>query len=197
MRRRARSRMAGIALAVLLAGVSACLRAAASDVEPTTPLRSPWEIARETAERLVLEERYRDADSVLHAFEAATNDPRALEESRFRRVLLQVDPSNPDATPRRALEAIDAYLAGGSGQPHYQVVLVLRRLTGELIALREAPRPAPIVLGDTALLRQRTEEVARLRDSLDRTVTELERIRRRLRSTRPDEPPPTQPLPRR
>lgn len=193
MRRgRRRATPAALVLAVALAGAWACVREPEPPAPPPEPVpaRSAWDVTRATVERLVLEERYQDADSALRAFEEQAEDSGAVGESRFRRVLLQVDPSNPSSTPATALEAIDAYLAGGTAQPHYQDVLILRRLAGELFALRNAPRPAPQVLGDTALLRQRTEEVARLRDSLATTMAELERIRRRLRSTRPDEPPP-------
>lgn len=189
---------------MLIAGIlvlsAACARQEASPEPEPTPARTDWIYTRRTVERLVLEARYAEADSVLASFqvregELEVADPDAIDtlaalESRYHRVLIKADPANPFSSSADALAAIDQFLAVGSGQRHYQEALLLRRLVGEIQSLQNLPRPAPIVLGDTALLRQRSEEVVRLRDSLSRTSTELERIRRRLRSTRPDEPPP-------
>lgn len=183
------------ALAVALATACAPRTPEAVPQAPAPPTRTDWQATRETVQSLALDARYREADSVLRAFERRSSDTAAaqrgaLAESRFYRMLLKVDPSNPASSPDSAIRAIDEYLAAGSGQARYQEALVLRRLTGEIQALRNTPSPVPIVFGDTALLRQRTEEVERLRDSLTRTIAELDRIRRRLRSTRPDEIPP-------
>jgi hypothetical protein len=178
--------VAGFALA------AACVSAPDADTAPPPPPpKSEWQSTRETAQRLTLDGRYAEADSLLRAFErraaaAETVSSGELAESRFHRMLLRVDPSNPVFSTDSAMAAIDQYLSGGSGQARYQEALVLRRLTGELGRMQNLPPPQPIVLGDTVLLRQRTEEAARLRDSLERTSAELERIRRRLRATRPD-----------
>ncbi len=182
-------RAAAVAVLVLAA---ACASAPDADTAPPPPPpKSEWQSTRETAQRLTLDGRYAEADSLLRAFErrAATAETVAtgeLAESRFHRMLLRVDPSNPAFSTDSAMAAIDQYLSAGSGQARYQEALVLRRLTGELRRMQNLPPPRPIILGDTVLLRQRSEEIARLRDSLERTSAELERIRRRLRATRPD-----------
>lgn len=195
--------MRPLLFAVIVVLASACVRQVESPEPEPIPGRSDWIYTRRTVERLILEARYAEADSVLASFqrregELEASDPGAIDtlaalESRYHRVLIQADPANPYSSSSDALAAIDQFLAVGSGQRHYQEALLLRRLVGEIQSLQNLPRPAPVVLGDTALLRQRTEEVVRLRDSLSRTSAELERIRRRLRSTRPDEPPPTPP----
>lgn len=186
---RLRARLA-LVVAILAAGAgTACARRAAVPEPPPEPVATPWAATRAAVERLLAEGRYAAADSLLLAIEDSL-PPAAQAEPRFWRVLLLLDPANPVATPRAAMAAIDAYLAGGASQPRYGEALVLRRTAARLEALRTQPRPAPVVLGDTALQRQQAEELARLRDSLDRTAAELERIRRRLRTTRPVEPPP-------
>lgn len=186
----------GMAVATMLLVAGACATTPDQAVEPPAlTVRSQWQYTRDAVQALALDGRYAEADSLLRSFErrAANSDsiPAGdLAEARYHRMLLRVDPSNPSTTPDSAIAAIDEYLAGGSAQARYQEALVLRRLSGELVRSINRPPPPPVILADTALLRQRSEEVARLRDSLERTSAELERIRRRLRSTRPDSVPP-------
>ncbi|HLV26213.1 MAG TPA: hypothetical protein VKZ41_07850, partial [Gemmatimonadales bacterium] len=154
--------------ALLLA--PACASTPEQTVEPPAAVvRSEWQFTREAVQRLALDGRYAEADSTLRSFErrAAIDEsiaPGDLAEARYHRMLLRVDPSNPATTPDSALAAIDEYLAAGSAQARYQEALVLRRLSGELQRTLNKPPPAPIILTDTALLRQRSDEIARLRD---------------------------------
>jgi hypothetical protein len=133
---------------------------------------------------------YARADSALEAFvERQPGTPEAAE-ARYWRAIVHLDPKNPDATPRTALAAIDAYLAGGAGQPHFLEALVLRRTASMLEASRrpvitiaaDTTRPATV---DPDRLRAAEDTIRQLRAELERTQGELERIRRRIRPSPP------------
>lgn len=161
--------------------------------EPTTSAR--WTAALGQTVSLLEAGRYADADSGLAGFASRWAGTPEAADALYWRALLRLDPANPGATARDALVAIDAYLAGGAEQPHYDELLVLRRLAGNLERVRmlaaEAERarvqPPP---ADTsaAIVARQAEEITRLRTELEGTKAELERLRRRIRPDPPGAP---------
>jgi len=139
--------------------------------------------------------RYAEADSTLGAFEIRHAGTPESAEARYWRALVRLDPANPEGTPRSALAAIDAYLAGGVDQPHYTEALVLRRVASARLATSQVAPPvdadsaAPPVAPEVERLRVAEDSIRALRAELERTEAELDRIRRRIRPS----PPPTSP----
>jgi hypothetical protein len=154
------------------------------------PAAAEWSATLASVGTLVDAGRYAEADSALDAFATRHSGTPESAEARFWRALVHLDPANPDAEPRAALAAIDAYLAGGIEQPRYLEALVLRRTATELAGPRPAPPPvdsvAPPVPPEVDGLRAATDTIRQLRTELERTQAELERIRRRIR---PGPPP--------
>ena len=181
------------AIAALL--IAAC--APRPEVEPAAPAPLPaaaaWDSTLAGVRSLLGERRYLAADSALAAFETRHAGTTESGDARWWRAVLQLDPQNPDGSPRGAIAAIDAYLAGGIEQPRYAEALVLRRAAESL----DRPAPAPVLAPpDTAAIdslvaarvRAATDTIRTLRLELERTQAELDRIRRRIRPGPPIAP---------
>lgn len=185
-----RRRAALVAACLLVGGcVSGREPTMAQPPQPQPAADTGWTAARTRAVDLAEAGRYGDADSVLAAFARGRRGTAEGSDALYWRALLLLDPANPTATPREAIVAIDAYLAGGAAQPHYEELLVLRRLAGNLERIRllaveaESLRVAPPVdtTAAAALAAQQAAEITRLKAELERTQAELERLRRRIR----------------
>ena len=156
------------------------------------PAQEAWESTLASVRASVDAGLYARADSALEAFAARYPATAQSAEAHYWRALVQLDPPNPEATPRAAIAAIDAYLAGGAGQPRYLEALVLRRTASlltsvrlpEMVAPADSAPPAGV---DPERLRAASDTIRQLRAELERTQAELDRIRRRVRPT----PPPT------
>ena len=176
--------------ALVLALVAGC-RGAAAPPAVVAPLPEPtnaWPAALATVQELVANGRHAEADSTLAGFSAQHAGTPASTEALYWRALVRLDPSNEGATPRDALAALDAYLAGGTSLPHYQEALVLRRTASLLDGARRVPTlagpdttPAVVVPVPPERLRATQDTIRALREELARTQAELERFRRRLR----------------
>jgi hypothetical protein len=153
---------------------------------PPTPVVSPWPAILASARRAAEARRYADAERILVAF--AAEHPKSEEgwEATFWRALFQADPANHDATVREELAAFDAYLTGGPALPRYEEALVLRRMVEAV----DSTRTVIIAVRAAADARDRgkNDEVRRLSDELEKTVAELERVRRRLVPKPPEQP---------
>ena len=180
-------RAAVLALALAAAG---CRGAPAPPlvVAPPPEPSDAWPTALATVQELVANGRHAEADSTLAGFSARHLGTSESTEALYWRALVRLDPENAGATPRDALAALDAYLAGGASLPHYQEALVLRRTASLLDGARRVPALAGPDTTTAALLpvspdrlRATQDTVRALREELARTQAELERIRRRLR----------------
>ena len=180
-----RSRAAVAALLLL----AACGGGAAPPpvVTPPPATDDAWPTTLASVQELVANGRYAEADSALASFsEQNVGTPQGAEALYWRGVV-RLDPANVTATPRSALAALDAYLAGGAALPHYQEALVLRRAASLLDGTRRTPLAGPDTTApaepvDTERVLRATQDTVRaLREELQRTQAELERIRRRLR----------------
>jgi len=173
---------------VLLAAVTVgCAKPAAPPpvVEvpaPELPPEPPWPRTLTAVLGAVESGRFDVADSILAAFEQSEMGTTAADESAFWRALLQTDARNPAFSPTTARSALEAYVATPFAARRTEALVMLR-----LLAISDSLRAADATARATAEQRERAhnEEIQRLRDELQKTQAELERIKRRLGSPRP------------
>jgi hypothetical protein len=156
-------------------------------LEPRPPV-SRWPAVLAEALRVAELGRYAEADRILqaHGLEHA-GDPEGLE-SDFWRALLRTDPASGDSASQHALALIDGYLAAGPAAPRSAEAAILRRL----VVAADSARGAVSTLRSATESRERArdEDIRRLTEELEKTVAELERIKRRLV---PEKKPPLTP----
>jgi hypothetical protein len=144
--------------------------------------------------------RYASADSALTAFRLRWPGTIAAAEVLYWRGLLRLDPVNPATSTRDGLADLEAYRSGGPLHARSLEAHVLRRLVRQADSLRaasayerSAAATSPVAASPAAALpsawrdtvRTRDEEIARMRAELETSQAELERLRRRLKPTRP------------
>lgn len=174
---------------VLVLAIAGCRGAAAPPAVFAPPQPDgAWPAALDSVETLIANGRHADADSTLAGFSARYFGTPQSTEALYWRALVRLDPANGGATPRDALAALDAYLAGGASLPHYQEALVLRRTASLLDGARRVPSLASPDTSSAELvpvaperLRATQDTVRALREELARKQAELDRISRRLR----------------
>ena len=126
--------------------------------------------------------RFSAADSMLTEFERSEPGTRDSSESAFWRAMLRADPRNPAFTPASARAALQEYLASSAADRRTDAEVLLR-----LLDLSDSLRTAQATQRTATELRDRTrdEELQKLRDELQRTQAELDRIKRRLGPPKP------------
>ncbi|MBC7895894.1 MAG: hypothetical protein H7066_10795 [Cytophagaceae bacterium] len=139
---------------------------------------SEWPTTLADALRAAEAGKYEEADQRLLQYGLKHPGTREGTESDFWRAVLKADPSNTGPEARERIALFDSYLAAGTGTPHYLEALVFRRL----LETMDSARSAIAALGKANEARQRTreEEIRKLSDDLDRTMAELDRIKKRL-----------------
>ena len=178
-----RRRPALLALVAAVALTTACPRPTHSSAA-ALPLPSvEWPAVLGDAQRAWQAGRFDDAERALTTFSEQYAGSREAGEVLYWRGVLQLDPQNTDGSTKAATQSLDAYLALDSIQ-HREEAALLRRVAGLVTSLsadvqasKAAPLPAP---PPPALLKEKDDEIARLRDSLTKTAAELERVRKRL-----------------
>lgn len=152
---------------------------------PAPPPVSLWPATLSEATRAFEAGRHEEADRILREHSLRMEGTAEGAESDFWRALFRADPANPGPSTRERIALFDAYLAAGPSAPRYVEAQIFRRLLESL----DSTRTAVIALRTLAENRDKTrdDEVRRLSEDLDRTMAELERIRRRLT---PRPPPP-------
>ena len=128
--------------------------------------------------------RFAAADSAISSFLGLHPGTPQGAEALFWRAVVRLDPANAAGSPREALVAVDAYLAGGTTLPNFELAQVLRRTASALESARR-PLPAPVqtvaAAPDSAERARAAEEILRLKTELDRVQAELDRIKKRIR----------------
>ena len=126
--------------------------------------------------------QFSTADSILVAFERIERDSPDVAESAFWRAMLRADPRNPAFEPEGARRGIESYLAGPNPQRRVAAGVMLR-----MLELSDSLRTSQAAQRSAAEARDRAqvEEIQKLRDDLQRTQAELDRIKRRLGSPKP------------
>jgi hypothetical protein len=151
-------------------------------VVPSLPAESPWVGTLAAAQAAADSGQFATADSILTAFEHSAPDSPDVSESAFWRAMLRADPRNPAFAPADARAALDAYLATPNPRRRTEATVMLR-----MLALSDSIRSLHTAQRSAAEARDRTreEEIQKLRDDLQRTQAELDRIKRRLGSPKP------------
>lgn len=134
-----------------------------------------------------------DADKALYEFVQRYPSSPEAREATYWRALFKLDPANHGGSPRAATERLDEYLADSSAALHRAEASTLRRIAAELDSL--AQRAPVVAVNDSARLAdaQRAQEreddlqkaIKTLKDQLDKTNAELERIKKRLQERTP------------
>lgn len=172
--------------AVLLSLCIGCHRAPAPVLPAPAPIPvtvqdsalSEWPTTLADALRAAEAGKYDEADQRLLQYGIKHGGTKEGTESDFWRAVIKADPSNTTPDVRERIALFDAYLAAGTGTPHYLEAVVFRRL----LEAAESARSAIASLRTTNEARQRTreDEIRKLSDDLDRTMAELDRIKKRL-----------------
>lgn len=149
---------------------------------PSPPPEPPWPRTLAAVRAAVDSGQFSAADSILAAFERAERDSPDVAESAFWRAMLRADPRNPAFESEQARRGIEAYLAAPNPRRRTEATVMLR-----MLELSDSLRDAQAAQRSAAEARDRTqeEEIQKLRDDLQRTQAELERIKRRLGPPRP------------
>lgn len=145
---------------------------------PAPPPISPWPGTLASAIRATELGKYDEADGILGKF--AVEHPGTAEgsEADFWRALFKLDPFNEKASLRDAMSALDSYMNAGTASARYSEARILRRLLESLDSSRTQLAAARAAAESRDRVRE--EEIRKLGDELDKTMAELDRIRRRL-----------------
>ncbi len=156
---------------------------------PAIATPSPWPGVLRQAQRAADAGRFEEVDRILGEFAVSHAGTAEGAEADFWRAVFRADPANRDVGVREQLAAIDTYLHGGPGMPHYAEARIIR----SMVETVDSARAVIVAVRAAADARDRAknDEVKRLSDELEKALSELERIRRRL-APKPDEkkPPP-------
>jgi hypothetical protein len=183
--------LAGALVAVILNGCAAPgqRRAVASEAATVAAASaSSWAITLLDAQREAERGRHAEADRSLREFaERAAPAPEATETMYWRAVFM-LDPGNTAGSPREASGLLAKYLEADVPLAHRTEASILQRIAASLAAPREA---APARSGAADATRE--AEMKALKDELEQTKAELERIKKRIAP--PPTAPPTTPPP--
>ena len=170
-------------LTVLTLGMALSLGAAGCVHKPAfmrPAAERDWPAAYLAAQGAADHGAYGDADKTLADFASSHPGSAQALESGYWRAVYKLDPANKDASTKDAIAGLDKYLAIPDGT-HRGEATTLRRIAVQLQSLDRALN-APKVDEAAAT---RDEEVKKLRDELQATKDELERIKRRLAAPKP------------
>jgi len=142
------------------------------------PTLSEWPTTIADALRAAEAGKYDEADQRLLQYGLKYAGTPEGTESDFWRAVLKADPANTGPDTRERIALFDSYLAAGPGTRHYFEAVVFRRLLEATDSARAAI--AQLRTANDARQRTREEEIRKLSDDLDRTMAELDRIKKRL-----------------
>lgn len=174
-----------LALCVVL--LAACTRTKPTPAPTPAPPPSPnadslaalaWSQALAKATTLNETGDFAAADAELLSFSKSGPLPALALESDFWRAIFRADPRRGPSASAEARALFDAYLTAGPAAPRYAEALLLRRVLTVLDSTRAMAQQ--LRSSTEAQRRTRDEEIKKLSDDLDRTMAELERIKRRL-----------------
>ncbi len=168
---------------LFLLGALSCVRQ--PEPQPRLAPRSvaqEWLAALTAAQRSALDGHYDDADRTLATF-ALTHpaSPETRECSYWRGVFL-LDPANHGMNLPAATTQLAFYLSDSTRALHIGEARILRRLATSLDSVQQSAAALRRATSPDAEL---TKENQRLKEQLEKTTAELERIKRRLASPRP------------
>jgi ribosomal protein S6 len=187
VRRRALA-LTGLALALSLGGCATTVR------RSMPPASGAWINALGTAKEAVADGRYSDADRTLQDFILAYVGADEAREAAYWRALFTLDPANRGGDTRSAEKQLDDYLSDTASTLHRTEAVTLRRLAATIDSLGRTHRismsSSDAARAEQAELADQREaelqkEIQRLKEQLEKTTAELERIKKRLSEKNP------------
>lgn len=178
----------------LLVGAALAFGCTRPHTSSPAPDLTGWRTTFDSAQRLAADSQYGAADSLLETF--ARNSPGTPEanQATFWRGVLLLEPANAMGSAHAAAQAFDDYVTSGDST-HRTEAMALRRTTRVIDSLTKArsldslPSVHLVVSDDSTKSSAREQELAKtvkqLQDSLNKTTTELERIKKRLSTGKP------------
>ena len=149
---------------------------------------SSWATTLLAAQREVERGRHADADRLLREFgERAAPAPESVATMYWRAVFM-LDPASSTGSTREAVALLARYLDADVPLTHRTEAVVLQRIAAALAAPREGAAPGRGAATDA--------ELKALKEELELTKAELERIKKRIApppTTPPTAPPPSLP----
>ncbi|HKV51646.1 MAG TPA: hypothetical protein VJO52_10640 [Gemmatimonadaceae bacterium] len=175
----------------LTLALAACATTSARRTMP--PAVDDWIGTIAGAKNQVALGHFDDADKALYEFMQRYPSSPEAREATFWRALFKLDPANRGGSPRAATERLDEYLADTTASLHRAEASTLRRIAAAFDSLAQR---APVVavndsarLADAQKAQEREDEMQKeiktLKDQLDKTNAELERIKKRLQERGP------------
>ncbi|HEU6453326.1 MAG TPA: hypothetical protein VFT57_18050 [Gemmatimonadaceae bacterium] len=180
---------AGVVL--LLIGVGGC---ATTIHRSMPPAAGEWIDVLGSAKEAAAQGRYSDADRTLQDFMLAYAGSPEAREAAYWRALLTLDPSNRGGDTRSAERQLEEYLSDTATTLHRTEAITLQRLAVAIDSLVRTHRIS-ISSSDAARAEQAEradereaelrKEIQRLKEQLDKTTAELDRIKKRLSEKTP------------
>lgn len=176
------------ALAVALAvSLAAC---ASSSRRRATPLATQeWPDVIASATISAASGDYDAADRTLDSYAQRFPGTAEARETSYWRALFELDPANRAGSTHAARQRLAEYLTDPTDAPHREEAQVLRRIAAAIDSTRAAYR-ASIATADSLRAAQADQgvqrqqelqkEIQRLKEQLDKTTAELDRIKKRL-----------------
>jgi hypothetical protein len=154
-------------------------------VAPAATAATAWPSVLVSAQRDIDNRRHAEADRSLRDFAMLYPQSPEAVESHFWRAVVMLDPAGTVGTPREATALLDRYLETRTPLVNRAEAQVLQRLARVLAAPRDSG-PSGRAADPT-----RDAEVKALKDELEQTKAELERIKKRLAPPPAATPPPS------
>ncbi len=184
-----------VRVSVGIASLAAALTGCATAVHRTMPQAAgEWIYVLGSAKEAAAEGRYSDADRALQDFMLAYAGAPEAREAAYWRALLTIDPGNRGGDTRNAEKQFEEYLSDTASTLHRTEALVLDRLASTIDSLGRTHRIS-ISSSDAARAEQAEradqreaelqKEIQRLKEQLEKTTAELERIKKRLSEKNP------------
>lgn len=158
------------------------------------PVSNEWINTLGAAKEAVADGRYSDADRTLQDFMLAYAGEDEAREAAYWRALFTLDPSNRGGDTRNAEKQLEEYLSDTATTLHRTEAVTLRRLAATIDSIGRTHRIS-ISSSDAARAEQAEQaeqreaelqkEIQRLKDQLEKTTAELERIKKRLSEKNP------------
>lgn len=178
-----------------LASLALILTACATAVHGTMPQPAgEWLHVLGFAKEAAAEGRYSDADRVLQDYMLAYAGAPEAREAVYWRALLTLDPANRGGDTRDAEKQLEEYVSDTASTLHRTEALTLVRLAAAIDSLGRTHRIS-ISSSDAARAEQAEradqreaelqKEIQRLKEQLEKTTAELERIKKRLSEKNP------------
>ena len=175
--------------------LSLALGGCATTVHRSMPTAAgEWIDVLGSAKEAAADGRYSDADRALQDFMLAYVGEPEAREAAYWRALLTLDPANRGGETRSAEKQLGEYLSDTASTLHRTEAVALRRLAGIIDSLGRTYR-ASISSSDAARAEQAEradqreaelqKEIQRLKDQLEKTTAELERIKKRISEKNP------------